>query len=459
MHTTPTCLRECALRLKFSPETTGCALKCLHFWNNFFANKPCTSSIQMIISACLLLAGKANEQIRRIRDVLNVTHSVMQKSLPNLDDELIQMKKEVIASEDMLLRILNFDIPCHTPHKIAMALCVSMQVTHQTMTAALSLINDILIDPISIKFSDRQIAIACIHLAALITKEHISSVMGAPSAPIAEWWQMFGLTTNQMHEIQQVFARWQSLIPIQTTQVSQTSSSTSPAPRQQSVLTPTPPSRPYPFTPSPQPPPAHHTSASHSNTNTAHPPLLTLPNSSHHNVSQHNASHTKQISPLSQIQSSPHRHHQQQLPSDSQANSRAKLFQADSPSRSPSRRRSLSRSPPRKYSRMDSSNPSNSNYSGSPHRSSRRRSTSRESSRSPNQYNRDERRSESHHSSESHFRRHSDHHSHTHTQQHSRDSNTHSRRLSHPSHNSSHSPIRSQHNSRLSDSRRYHTKQ
>ncbi|KAI9595101.1 cyclin-like protein [Syncephalis fuscata] len=69
-------------------------------------------------AACLHLACKSTETLRKVRDLINVSYLVLNTKQPylNLDDKYQRMRDSLVAAELAVLRILQFDVNVPTPH-------------------------------------------------------------------------------------------------------------------------------------------------------------------------------------------------------------------------------------------------------------------------------------------------------------------------------------------------------
>ncbi|RKP08747.1 cyclin-like protein [Thamnocephalis sphaerospora] len=74
--------------------------------------------VYLMTSACLHLACKSTETLRKVRDMVNVGNLVLHAKQPylNLDDRYQRLRDSLVTAELMVLRILRFDVNAQPPH-------------------------------------------------------------------------------------------------------------------------------------------------------------------------------------------------------------------------------------------------------------------------------------------------------------------------------------------------------
>ena len=108
-----------------------------------------------VAAACLFLGCKVEEEHRRIRDVINLSHMMdfagargdgectssngkihihEADSPPDLDDEYWKTKERIVATEQEVLRMLRFDTSVSHPHRAVLlildGLGINVMVVH-----------------------------------------------------------------------------------------------------------------------------------------------------------------------------------------------------------------------------------------------------------------------------------------------------------------------------------------
>ena len=122
-----------AARLRYAPET---AQKCVLLHHRLQGVEPKSA----VAAASLFLAGKADEQPRRVRDVLNAVAPA--GGVKDLDEAYHDAKADLVDAEQAALRELCFDVSMETP--LALALAHALTLRPATAQLALCLANDAL---------------------------------------------------------------------------------------------------------------------------------------------------------------------------------------------------------------------------------------------------------------------------------------------------------------------------
>ncbi|XP_061407985.1 cyclin-Q isoform X1 [Lethenteron reissneri] len=113
------------LGMRSVPLATACTL-----YHAFFSEVSLDDyDPHLVASSCLYLAGKAEEQHVRLRDIINVVHRHL-----NPDKELLQLSKEfwelrdsLVQCELLILRVLKFQISFTHPHKYLLYYLTSLR--------------------------------------------------------------------------------------------------------------------------------------------------------------------------------------------------------------------------------------------------------------------------------------------------------------------------------------------
>ena len=124
-----------AARLRYAPET---AQKCVLLHHRLQGVEPKSA----VAAASLFLAGKADEQPRRVRDVLNAVAPA--GGVKDLDEAYHDAKADLVDAEQAALRELCFDASMETPLALALALAHALTLRPATAQLARCLANDAL---------------------------------------------------------------------------------------------------------------------------------------------------------------------------------------------------------------------------------------------------------------------------------------------------------------------------
>ena len=124
-----------AARLRYTPET---AQKTVLLHHRLQGVEPKSA----VATASLFLAGKADEQPRRVRDVLNAVAPA--GGVRDLDEMYHDAKADLVDAEQAALRELCFDASMETPLALALALAHALTLRPATAQLALCLANDAL---------------------------------------------------------------------------------------------------------------------------------------------------------------------------------------------------------------------------------------------------------------------------------------------------------------------------
>ena len=86
-------------------------------------------SSEELAIACVYLAGKATEDTRKVRDVINVVHHMRTGSICVIDDAFWRLRRQILAVEQALLRAMDFETDVETPHRYLLNGCKTLRVS------------------------------------------------------------------------------------------------------------------------------------------------------------------------------------------------------------------------------------------------------------------------------------------------------------------------------------------
>ena len=147
--------------LRLGTETRYAALVYLHryFHATMTREQPRTGSVLQrpspwVAAACLFLATKSQEEPRRLRDVINLAHILLDESTtttsglneeangaiicidkepPLLDETYWELKKKLVETEQIVLRWLGFDLFVPHPHRTVALMIRHLPTAHQDL--------------------------------------------------------------------------------------------------------------------------------------------------------------------------------------------------------------------------------------------------------------------------------------------------------------------------------------
>lgn len=120
-------LFECAIKLSMQPLTSAMAAVLFHRF--YRETDESEYDPYMIASSCLYLAGKIKDHPVKIRDVINVAYSTINRGSQPLElgDEYWSMRDTIVQAELFITRILKFEMATVHPHKYMLHYMKSLQ--------------------------------------------------------------------------------------------------------------------------------------------------------------------------------------------------------------------------------------------------------------------------------------------------------------------------------------------
>lgn len=170
--------------LQVKPETRFSVLIFLHRYTVSIGKRRSEyKSIQdwkWIAVACLFLGTKAEEESRRMRDVINLGEMLfssnnnnkdkgnevtISESPPDLNEAYWEAKTKLVETEQIVLRWLGFDLSVSHPHRAVVLLLESHPLREKLMPVAFRRLNDALFYGPALKHNVLTLACAAIDLA------------------------------------------------------------------------------------------------------------------------------------------------------------------------------------------------------------------------------------------------------------------------------------------------------
>jgi hypothetical protein len=203
-------------------------------------------------AACIFLACKAEEELRRLRDVINLVHMVLSsaespdlsqaaeisdslrsrqvtvlhvtRDPPPLDEQYWDAKKRVIETEQAVLRWLGFDCFVSHPHRAVFHLLSKHksapgvdQKSEEILPVAFRHLNDALFYTRALQFSAVELASSAIELAIeeLGCYDRHESTDSRPLKP--SWWTQYDVSTESLNFCKACLLEASSVLKVSST--------------------------------------------------------------------------------------------------------------------------------------------------------------------------------------------------------------------------------------------------
>eukprot|EP00850_Spirogloea_muscicola_P010445 SM000061S19272 [mRNA] locus=s61:492086:495148:+ [translate_table: standard] len=211
-------IMDVGVALKMNPYAIATAIV---YWQRFYLCQSLTKSDpHLIAAACLLLAGKVDEDFRYLKDVVVKAYVLKMKKDPaavqaiKREDVFIRDKELVLQAEALLLQTLDFDLKINHPYiplanmlkKLGLA-NPKKPTANQMCQIAWNFVNDSMRTTLCLQpYSPQDIAMACINLAAVSLHYKLpASQDGQP------WWKQFGTSSLSAEALKDIEAQIMSL--------------------------------------------------------------------------------------------------------------------------------------------------------------------------------------------------------------------------------------------------------
>ncbi|KAL6049214.1 RNA polymerase II C-terminal domain kinase beta subunit [Balamuthia mandrillaris] len=166
-------IRRCAVLLQVPQVTAATAQVFFHRFYQVQSFK--LFDVALVAQSCLYLACKAEESLRKLRDIINCVNCVLYPSSPPLKigKEYWLIRDEVVACEQILLRSLAFEVAVSHPYKYLLNYLRSLRATPVFAQVAWNLVNDLYYIPLCIdkQYSSPTFACSAIYLASLFLQD------------------------------------------------------------------------------------------------------------------------------------------------------------------------------------------------------------------------------------------------------------------------------------------------
>ena len=204
-------IRRMCYLLELTHITTCTSLHYFHtYCTTFLASE--AYDLTIIACACVFLACKTEEQVRRARDVINCMKKVLNPNsepLRLVDDEIHDLKDCVIGYEGVITRCIKFKFVVIHPFKYILAYCSSLQdykgitITKQFVELCFNLAHKSYDIPCCVEYQPHEIAAAMVYLSAEILQ--ITELTSFPKEETTEgerqWFHVFNVEERKLLEI------------------------------------------------------------------------------------------------------------------------------------------------------------------------------------------------------------------------------------------------------------------
>jgi hypothetical protein len=155
-----------------------------------------------VAAVCVFLATKSQEEPRRLRDVINLAHTLLDeaslqngkgtiiclnKEPPLLDEAYWEFKKKIVHTEQIVLRWLGFDLFVPHPHRTVSLMIRHLPTAHQDLIfpEAVRRLNDALFMGAALRHNTLELATAAIELAQRHVGQNIDHIA------LEGWWRQY----------------------------------------------------------------------------------------------------------------------------------------------------------------------------------------------------------------------------------------------------------------------------
>ncbi|XP_067687687.1 cyclin-T2-like isoform X1 [Haliotis asinina] len=124
----------------------------------------------VIAPACLFLAAKVEEQLRKLEHVIKVARTCLNRDAPPLDtksEAYLEQAQELVVNENILLQSLGFDIQVDHPHTHVVKTCQLVRASKDlAQTSYFLATNSLHLTTMCLQYKPTIVACVCIHLAS-----------------------------------------------------------------------------------------------------------------------------------------------------------------------------------------------------------------------------------------------------------------------------------------------------
>ncbi|CAO3668758.1 unnamed protein product [Rhizopus stolonifer] len=195
-------MQDVGRKLGFPQKTISTSQALYHRFYLYYSIKE--YSPQDISIACLFVASKIEETIKKLKDIFVAVHSVKHPESKELDPEQISedRRRKILSYEKLVLETICFNFQLRHPYEYIIKFTKWIKSTHpsvddkQLAKRAYGIAVDSYKTPICIEYPPHTIAVGCIYLATLFMTEQDKILK-----ELIEWDQSF---LSRMEDIEDV---------------------------------------------------------------------------------------------------------------------------------------------------------------------------------------------------------------------------------------------------------------
>merc|ERR1711871_71 len=167
-------IQEAGMKLKMPQYTIATAI--VYFHRFFMRHSLKVYDKMMVGTACLFLAGKAEETPRKLKDAVSTGYSIKYPDRPPLkpeSEDMVKRQESLVSVEREGLKATLFNMKVDHPYQELIKTVKQMKGQRELAQGAWNLVNDSLRTTVCLRFKPKMVAIAAIYLASKMINQHI----------------------------------------------------------------------------------------------------------------------------------------------------------------------------------------------------------------------------------------------------------------------------------------------
>jgi len=167
-------IQEAGMKLKMPQYTIATAI--VYFHRFYMRHSLKVYDKMMVGTACLFLAGKAEETPRKLKDAVSTGYSIKYPDRPPLkpeSEDMVKRQESLVSVEREVLKATLFNMKVDHPYQELIKTVKQMKGQRELAQVAWNLVNDSLRTTVCLRFKPKMVAIAAIYLASKMINQHI----------------------------------------------------------------------------------------------------------------------------------------------------------------------------------------------------------------------------------------------------------------------------------------------